>query len=169
MSSFPTEGSVVSGGGDSGLPFIEESGMVGHLLILEEDLDPVPEFMDFDLFPDQPFGDRIAVRIDLGKAFYVHRSIKGLVDRREIGGKRSEVRFFHQVGPFRTHAQGTFHFLVGHVLTPSFGLLVEILPVREGAARKKIIFCISKISFHFSLGVICQLHKVTNLRSNFFG
>ena len=29
-------------GGDPGLPFIQEPGMIGHLLILEEDLDAVP-------------------------------------------------------------------------------------------------------------------------------
>ena len=33
---------VMSIGGDSGLPFIEESWMIGHLLIFEEDLDSVP-------------------------------------------------------------------------------------------------------------------------------
>ena len=36
---------MVRRGGDPGLPFIEEPGMVGYLLVLEEDLDPLPEFM----------------------------------------------------------------------------------------------------------------------------
>ena len=92
MRSFSAKRSVVSRGGDPGLPFIQEPGMIGHLLIFEEDLDPVPSLMDFDFLTDQPFGDRIAVRIDLGKAFHIHRSIKGLIDGREIGWKGGEVR-----------------------------------------------------------------------------
>ena len=42
MSSFPAKGGVMSRGGDPGLPFIQEPWMIGHLLILEEDLYPVP-------------------------------------------------------------------------------------------------------------------------------
>ena len=63
------------------------------------------------------------------------------------------MRFFHQVGGFRAHAQGTFHFWVCHFPAPSFGLLVEVMPIREGAARKKIVLAISKVSFHFCFSV----------------
>ncbi len=109
--------------------------------------------MDLDLLADQPFRDRIAVGIDLHIACHIHGSIKGLIDRRDIGRKGCEVRFFHQVGGFRAHAQGAFHLLVGHFLAPSFGLLVEVMPIREGAARKKVMFCIGKVSFHFCLSI----------------
>ena len=109
--------------------------------------------MDLDLLADQSFWHRIAVGIDLHIACHIHRSIKGLIDGRDIGRKGSEVRFFHQVGGFRAHAQGTFHFLVCHFPAPSFGLLVEVMPIREGAARKKVVFCIGKVSFHFCFSV----------------
>jgi len=49
--------------------------------------------------------------------------------------------------------QGAFHLLVGHFLAPSFGLLVEVLPIREDAARKKIVLPIGKVSFHFCLPI----------------
>jgi hypothetical protein len=38
-------------------------------------------------------------------------------------------------------------------LAPSFGLLIEVVPIREGAARKKVLFCIGKVSFHFCFSV----------------
>jgi hypothetical protein len=109
--------------------------------------------MDFHLLTDEPIGNRIAVGIDSHITLHIYGSIRGLIDRGEIGRKGYEVRFFHQVGRFRAHAQRAFHLLVGHFLRPSFGLLVEVMPIRKGAARKKIIFCIVKVSFHFSFSI----------------
>ena len=106
MSSLAVKGRVVSLGGDSGLSFIDESGMIGHLLIFEEDLYPVPQLMDFHFLSHKSFRHRIAVGIDRHIAGHIHRSIKSQIDRRDIRRKGMEMRFFHQVGCFRAHAQG---------------------------------------------------------------
>jgi hypothetical protein len=42
MSFLAVQGGMVSLGGDASLSFIQEPGMIGYLLIFEEDLDPVP-------------------------------------------------------------------------------------------------------------------------------
>ena len=84
VGSLAMEGEVVSFGGDSGLFFIDESFVIGHLLILEEDLDAVPELMDLHLFSNEPFRYRIAIGIDLHIAFHIDRSIQRLIDRRQI-------------------------------------------------------------------------------------
>ena len=41
--------------------------MIGHLLTLEVDFDPVPQLMDLHLFSDEPFGDGIAIGLKLDK------------------------------------------------------------------------------------------------------
>lgn len=153
MSSLTVKGGMVSLGGDSGFSFIQKPGMVGHLLVFEEDLYPVPQLMDFHLLPDKPFRYRVAVGIHRHIAGHIHRSIKSLIDRWEVRRKGMEVGFFHQVGGFRAHAQGAFNFLVGNLCAPSFGLLVKVLPIRERATRQKISFQVGKVSLYFCLPV----------------
>jgi hypothetical protein len=102
------EGEVVSFGGDSGLFFIDESFVIGHLLILEEDLDAVPELMDLHLFSNEAFGEAVAIGIDVDIALHVHPSVEGLIDRRDVGRKGLEVGFFHDIGRLRTHPQRAF-------------------------------------------------------------
>jgi hypothetical protein len=75
---------VVFRGGDSGFSFIQESAMIGYLLTLEVNFDPVPQLMDLHLFPDEPFRHGIAIGIDLHIAFHIDRSIQRLIDRRQI-------------------------------------------------------------------------------------
>ncbi len=106
MSSLAVQRGVVALFGDAGLSLIEEPGMIGHLLIFEEDLDPVPQLMDFHLLSDKPFRDGVAVGIHRHIAGHIHRSIKSQIDRRDIRRKGMEVGFFHQVGCFWAHAQG---------------------------------------------------------------
>ena len=48
----------------------------------------------------------------------------------------------------RTHAQGTFRFLVGVVHTPGPGLGVQIVPGTESASRKEVSFDKVKRPFH---------------------
>lgn len=55
--------------------------------------------------------------------------------------------FFHEVRGLRAHAQGALHLPVCNLLAPPRGLLVEVVPVGEGAARKEVLFRIGKISF----------------------
>ena len=43
--------------------------------------------------------------------------------------------------------------MVGHFLAPSFGLLVEVRPIGEGAPSQKIVLAISKIALHFGLPI----------------
>ncbi len=64
-----------------------------------------------------------------------------------------EVRFFHHIGRLGAHAQGTFHLLVRHLPAPPCGLFVEVVPIREDAAREIVIFCICKIPLDFSLPI----------------
>ena len=47
---------------------------------------------------------------------------------------------------FRAHAEGAFYFLVGGDFAPSYGLLVQIMPVPEGAACEVIIFYVGEVS-----------------------
>ena len=98
VGSLPVKRRVMSEGGDPGLPFIQEPQMVGHLLILEEDLHPFPELVDLHILTNQSFRNRVAVGIDLHVARHVHGSIQGLIDGRNIGRQGREVRFFHHIG-----------------------------------------------------------------------
>ena len=124
MGSFAVQRGMVSLSGDSGLPFIDEPWMIGHLLIFEEDLDPVPHLMNFDLLPNESFWRRIAVGVDLHIACHIHPPIKSLIDRRDIGRKGVQMGFFHQVGGFRADAQGALDLLVCNLHAPPSGLLV---------------------------------------------
>lgn len=153
MSALTAKRRMMSTDGNPGLPFIQKPGMVGHLQIFEEDLDPIPGLMDLNLFSDQSFRDRIAVGIDLDIAGDIYGSIPGLIDRRDIERKGDEVRLFYQVNGFRVHTQGTFDLLVGHFLAPSLGLEVEIMPSGEGATSQEIVLHVGKISFYFGFAV----------------
>jgi len=110
-------------------------------------------------------------------AGYIHRSIKGLIDRRDIRRKGMKMRFFHQVGGFRAHAQGALDLLVGNLGAPLFGLLVQILPIRERATRQKVSFHVPEVSLYPCLPVCIandmgeegdpkDLAKAFHLRSN---
>lgn len=77
--------SMMQRGGDPGFPSIQEPRMVGHLLVLEEDLDPLHKLMDLDLFAQQSFRHRVAVGVDLHVARHIHGSIEGLIDRGDVG------------------------------------------------------------------------------------
>ena len=48
--------------------------MIGDFLVLEEDLYPVPSFVDLHLGAGQPFRHRVAVRVDMHVALQ-HRRV----------------------------------------------------------------------------------------------
>jgi len=158
--SLAIEREMVTFGGASGLSLVEESFVIGHLLLFPVDLDPIPELVDLHLFSDEPFGDAVAVGVHMYITLHIHSPIESLVDRRDIGGKALEKRLFHHIGSVGAHAERAFSFAVGRVHAPFSCLGVEVLPVCEGASCQEVVLDIGKISFYPGLSIgIAHSHE----------
>ena len=143
----------MAGRGDGGLPLVDESRMLTDLLVLEEDLNAVHAFVDLHFFADKTFRHRIAVRVDMDVALHIDGAIEGQIDRRDIGGKRREVRFFHEEGSLRAHAERALDLLIRHLLAPPLCLRIEIVPIGEAAAGEEVMLDVRKVSFDSCLPV----------------
>lgn len=68
MGSHPVEGLMMAGLSQAALSLIKQPRMIGHLLVFEEDLDAIPQFVDLYLFADQLFRHGVAVRVDMDES-----------------------------------------------------------------------------------------------------
>ena len=66
------EREVMSWGGDSAVAFADEPWVIGDFLVLEEDQDPIPVLMEFDLFADETLWDGVSIGLQMGIAFHIH-------------------------------------------------------------------------------------------------
>ena len=129
---------MVQGIEHASVGFSDEPGMVRHLLVSEEDLDPLPAFVHLHFFAEEAFGNGVAVRIHRDKSRDIDHPEQALVDRRQIGGKRLQVGLFKDVGGIGAHAKGALELRIGGITAPLDRLPVEVLPVEKGAPRQEI-------------------------------
>ena len=118
--------------------FSDEPGMVCHLPFSEEDLDLLPALMHLYFFAEEAFGNGVTVRIHRDISRDIDHPEQALVDRRQIGGERLQVRLFKDVGGIGAHAQGSLELRIGGVPAPLDRLSVEVLPVEKGAPGQEI-------------------------------
>lgn len=126
-----------------------------HPLFFEQNFDAIHVFQDLDLLTYEPFGHGVTVGVHMYEPFAVNAPVQWLVYRRNIGGQRQKVRFFHEVGGLGAHTDGALDLGVGHLGAPPQGLKIEIEPVTEGTSRKEVALYVGKKSFNtsFSIGI----------------
>ena len=67
---------VMPGMDNPGVSLVHDPRMLGHLLAVKEHDNAIPVFVDLQPFADQPFRDRVSIRIHIDKPFQVHRSLE---------------------------------------------------------------------------------------------
>ena len=65
--------------------------------------------------------------------------------------------------------RGSMTSCIGALTKPALKLIVQILEIPKASAQEKIPTNIADGPLDLSLGVVCQLHKVNNMRSDYSG
>ena len=102
------------------------------------------------------------IRMDLAEPPL--RGIKPLSDQREK--KLLLLLLEDDPGPL---AGGSMDAQPGGFLTPPNHLLLDMLPVAKAFSFEEILPDIGDLPFYGRFGVVRRLHKVRNMRNDFFG
>ena len=123
--------------------------------MIEEDLHPVRMLLYLHLFADESIGYRVPIGVQIDVSFHVNDPMGCIIDRRYIDRQRFQIWFFNEVRFSRAHPQRAFHLLVGLLVAPCEGLVIEVMPVGKRPTSEKVSLDVGKgpLDSRFSIGM----------------